>query len=147
MKTNNKESGLSYQYIPNVGKTIVTLNGCAYNFANIARNITENNCKNLMLFVTDESSLLKDTYRAHSKLNVKDGDVYNKEKGEQIAYEKVMAKYHKNLDSNLRAFLEEARNLEAGIEHYLDKRNIDYSSVPSIDMIKDKRFNANINKK
>ena len=86
------------------------------------------------------SSFAGQTVRGVAKCNTNEGDVYDEREGKLEAYKKVMAKYHKNLDSNLRAFLADVRSLAAGVEHYLDKKNVDYSKVPSVEELKASRF-------
>lgn len=85
---------------------------------------------------------MRDRYNGVAKVNTADGDVYSEEEGKNVAYEKVMKKYHKNLDSNLRVFLADVRNLAAGVEHYLDKKGVDYSTVPTVEDVKKSRFTS-----
>ena len=147
MSTKNDKGGITYKHIPHVGKTIATLEGCGDNLENILWKLVINNsrflgfigcnaeeCKNAMI--------MRDRYNGVAKVNTADGDVYSEEEGKNVAYEKVMKKYHKNLDSNLRVFLADVRNLAAGVEHYLDKKGVDYSTVPTVEDVKKSRFTS-----
>lgn len=145
MSMKNNKSGISYQHIPHVGKTIATLEGCGDNLENIIWKLVVNNSRFLgFIGVNAEESkkalVMKDRYRGVAKVNTADGDVYDETEGKTVAYKKVMNKYHKNLDNNLRTFLADVRGLVAGIEHYLDKKGVDYSKVPSVENIKQNRF-------
>lgn len=145
MNIKNDKGGITYQHIPHVGKTIATLDGCGNNLENIIWKLVVNNSRFLGFIgcnaVESKKSLaMKDRYRGVAKVNTTDGDVYDEAEGKLVAYKKVMNKYHKNLDTNLRTFLADVRGLVAGIEHYLDKKGVDYSKVPSVEDIKKNRF-------
>lgn len=147
MSTKKDKGGITYQHIPHVGKTIATLEGCGNNLENIIWKLTENNSRYLGFRGVDycegkNALIMKDRYRGVAKCNTDDGDIYDEREGKLEAYKKVMAKYHKNIDSNLRTFLADVRGLVAGIEHYLEKKGVDYSKVPSIEDIKKSRFNS-----
>lgn len=147
MSTKNDNGGITYQHIPNVGKTIATLDGVGNNVENIIWKLVINNSRFLgFVGCNDEDCKkamnIRNTYRSICKVNVAGGDVYSEEEGKSVAHGKVMKKYHKNLDSNLRAFLTDVRNLAAGVEHYLDKRSIDYSKVPTVEDVKNSRFSS-----
>ena len=150
MSTKNDKGGITYQHIPHVGKTIATLEGCGDNLENIIWKLVINNSRYLGYIGCNaeglkNSLIMKDRYRSIAKCNTEDGDVYDEREGKLQAYKKVMSKYHKNLDSNLRTFLTDVRGLVAGIEHYLDKKGVDYSKVPSVEEIKKHRFNPPVN--
>ena len=142
--TKNENGGISYRHIPQAGKTIATLEGCGNNLENIIWKLVLNNSRYLGFIginSTDSKDLMmSDRYRGVAKVNTDDGDVYDETEGKNVAYKKVMHKYHKNLDSRLRAFLADVRGLLAGIEHYLDKKGVDYSKVPSVEDMKKSRF-------
>lgn len=145
MSTKNDKGGITYQHIPHVGKTIATLEGCGDNLESIIWKLTINN-SHFLDFVgcntkkSKKSLIMKDRYRGVAKVNTSDGDVYDEAEGKTVAYKKVMNKYHKNLDANLRIFLADVRGLVAGVEHYLEKKGVDYSKVPSVEEIKKNRF-------
>ena len=145
MSTKNDKGGITYQHIPHVGKTIATLEGCGDNLENIIWKLVVNNSR-FLGFVgcnaeeSKKSLVMKDRYRGVAKVNTSDGDIYDEAEGKLVAYKKVMNKYHKNLDANLRTFLADVRGLVAGIEHYLEKKGVDYSKVPSVEDIKKNRF-------
>lgn len=145
--TKNENGGITYQHIPQAGKTIATLEGCGNNLENIIWKLVVNNSKYLGFVGTNyrESSELEmsDRYRGIAKVNTAEGDVYDEAEGNTVAYKKVMRKYHKNLDSRLRLFLTDVRGLLAGIEYYLDKKGVDYSKVPSVEELKKNRFYNN----
>ena len=145
MNIKNDKGGITYQHIPHVGKTIATLEGCGDNLENIIWKLVVNNSRFLGFIgcnaaESKKSLVMKDRYRGVAKVNTTDGDVYDEAEGKLVAYKKVMNKYHKNLDTNLRTFLADVRGLVAGIEHYLDKKGVDYSKVPSVEEIKQNRF-------
>lgn len=150
MNIKNDKGGITYQHIPHVGKTIATLEGCGDNLENIIWKLVVNNSRFLNFIgcnatESKKSFAMKDRYRGVAKVNTTDGDVYDEAEGKLVAYKKVMNKYHKNLDTNLRTFLADVRGLVAGIEHYLEKKGVDYSKVPSVEEIKKHRFNPPIN--
>lgn len=145
MNTKNDKGGITYQHIPHVGKTIATLEGCGDNLENIIWKLVVNNSRYLGFIgcnaeESKKSLTMKDRYRSVAKCNTADGDIYDEAEGKLVAYKKVMNKYHKNLDNNLRIFLTDVRSLVAGIEHYLDKKGVDYSKIPSVEDIKKNRF-------
>ena len=142
MAINENRSSIKYQQFPKVGKTIATLEGCEENLRDLAWKLTLNNSKFFGL-CDFYLPLLNPRYRAIVKVNEEDGDTWDATVGRAEAHAKVTRKYHKEMDYYLRLLLEDARNLVAGIEHYLEKRNIDYAKVDTIEAIKDKRFNQN----
>ena len=148
MSTKNNKGGITYKHIPHVGKTIATLEGCGDNLENILWKLVINNSRFLGFIGCNaeeckKSMIIRDRYNGVAKVNTAEGDIYSEEEGKNVAYEKVMKKYHKNLDSNLRVFLADVRNLAAGVEHYLDKKNVDYSNVPTVEDVKNIRFTSN----
>lgn len=148
MSTKNHSGGITYKHIPQAGKTIATLEGCGNNLENIVWKLTNNNSRFLEFVVKYEDAnrlAMKDSYRGVAKCNTDEGDVYDEREGKLQAYKKAMSKYHKSLDSNLRTFLADVRGLVAGVEHYLEKKGIDYSKVPSVEEIKVSRFNPPVN--
>lgn len=146
MSTKNDKGGITYKHIPQVGKTIATLEGCGENLDNIIWKLTINNSRYLGFVGCNnvENSKnglnMKNCYRGVAKCNTAEGDVYDEREGKLEAYKKVMKKYHRSLDANLRAFLADIRGLVAGVEHYLDKKGVDYSKVPSVEDYKKSRF-------
>lgn len=140
--TKNENGGITYQHIPHAGKTIATLEGCGNNLENIIWKLVVNNSRYLGFIGVNSTKelIMSDRYRGIAKVNTADGDVYEEAEGKTVAYKKVMHKYHKNLDSRLRIFLTDVRGLLAGIEHYLDKKGVDYSKVPSVEELKKNRF-------
>ena len=147
MSTKNNKGGITYKHIPQDGKTIATLEGCGDNLENILWKLVINNSRFLGFIGCNaeeckKSMIMRDRYNGVAKVNTADGDVYSEEEGKNVAYEKVMKKYHKNLDSNLRVFLADVRGLAAGVEHYHDKKNVDYSNVPTVDDEKKSRFTS-----
>ena len=148
MNTTKKDNGgITYRHIPQVGKTIATLEGCSNNLENIIWKLVINNSRYLGFIginsTESEDLMMSDRYRGVAKVNSAEGDVYDEDEGKTVAYKKVMNKYHKNLDSRLRKFLADVRGLLAGVEHYLDKKGVDYSNVPSVDELKKSRFFSN----
>lgn len=142
------KSGITYKCIPQASKTIATLEGCGNNLEHILYKLIVNNSRYLYYMGVDPVEgdnrlLTKNVYRGVAKCNTNEGDVYNEEEGKLQAYKKVMAKYHKNMDHDLCVFLDDVRNLAAGVEHYLDKKGVDYSKVSSVEEIKNIRFKVN----
>ena len=70
------------------------------------------------------------------KLNAAAGDTFNEEEGKRIARERVLDKYHGDLNAALCAYLQDAREIVARLENYMLKHNIDYSSALTEDEIK-----------
>lgn len=141
-KNNNirPDGGLTYTSIPQAGKTIATLEGCENNMEAVLWKLVINNSKYLGYAANTDSLPLKPQYRGIVRVNTNDGDTWDEEVGKYEAYRKAMGKYHKDMDRNLRTFLADVRSLCAGVEHYLDKRNVDYSNVPTIEGLKKSRF-------
>ena len=146
MNVKNDKGGITYQHIPQVGKTIATLEGCGNNLEAIILKLINNNSNYLYYLGNDyldsdkKALVIKDYYRGVVKCNTDEGDVYDEREGRLQAYKKVMNKYHKNLNSNLITFLTDVRGLVAGIEHYLEKKGVDYSKAPSVEELKVSRF-------
>jgi hypothetical protein len=136
-----EEDGLYYSIYPQGGVVKAQLKGVQYNAVAAIEKLTENHSK--YLSVDDiVPAFIKDEYRGKARCNIALGDVYDEDTGCEIARKKCMAKYHKAFDNKIRDFLKDVRTLCAGIEHYCDKNNIDYSSVKSVKDIKDISFNG-----
>lgn len=113
-----------------VGKTIARLDNCGCDAMNIvAKQLA--NCTHNTYRINHFGDVvyLADTYTAKSKLNVPSGDVYVEEEGKRIARERVLDKYHNDLNSALCDYLQDAREVVARLEHYMQKHNIDYTGV------------------
>lgn len=145
-----KKNGVTYLHSRESGKTIAFLEGVGSNPQRLLEKLVDNNSTMLSytyqwgddLKANGEMVSLKDMYKAIAKTNFSEGDTYDETTGERVAHEKVMAKYHANMDKSLRMLLKDARALIGGIEYYMDKHGIDYSNVPSIEEIRAKRFCA-----
>ena len=108
-----------------VGKTIATLEDCSLDAYHIVAKITSN-CTD-PVFSIDGVRLLNEDYMAKSKLNVAAGDTFDEEEGKRIARERVLDKYHDDLNEALCAYLQDAREIVARLENYMLKHDIDYS--------------------
>ena len=117
-----------------VGKTIATLEDCGLDAYHIVAKITSN-CTD-PVFSIDGVRRLDEYYVAKSKLNVAASDTFNEEEGKRIARERVLDKYHADLNEALCAYLQDAREIVARLENYMLKHNIDYSSALTEDEIK-----------
>lgn len=141
---NRKRYGITYRQYPEIGKTIATMEGCKYDATRILSKLVYNNSKyfSLSSFYEDEDIGMEDSYRGIVVCNTAEGDVYDEREGRREAYKKVMKKYHKDLDRKLRDALKDVRELAAGIEHYMDKKGIDYSGVAATEELKAKKFGS-----
>lgn len=113
-----------------VGKTTAMLEDCKFDACRIMDKITRN-CTNPVfgIFGVDGVHMLDEYYVAKSKLNVAAGDTFDEEEGKRIARERVLDKYHGDLNAALCAYLQDAREIVARLENYMLKHNIDYSSA------------------
>jgi tRNA U34 5-carboxymethylaminomethyl modifying enzyme MnmG/GidA len=141
MSTEDRKA-LNYLHVPNGGRVIATLEGVHYNASYILEKLVENNSKYLSAkYVTPEQELKK-IYKSVAKVNSADGDVYDSVKGEEVAYEKVMKKYHTAMDKRLASILADVRGLAAAVEHYMTRHNISYDDVATVEEIKKSRFGS-----
>ena len=113
-----------------VGKTTAMLEDCELDAFRIVDKITCN-CTNPVFGIVgmDRIRMLDEYYMAKSKLNVAAGDTFNEEEGKRIARERVLDKYHGDLNAALCAYLQDAREIVARLENYMLKHDIDYSSA------------------
>ena len=120
-----------------VGETTAMLKDCGFDACHIVDKITRN-CTNPVFGIVgvDGIHVLNEYYVAKSKLNVAAGDTFNEEEGKRIARERVLDKYHGDLNAALCAYLQDAREIVARLENYMLKHNIDYSSALTEDEIK-----------
>lgn len=117
-----------------VGKTTATLQDCELDACHIVDKITSN-CT-YPVFVINGVRTLNKNYMAKSKLNVAAGDTFDEEEGKRIARERVLDKYHRDLNEALCAYLQDAREVVARLENYMLKHDIDYSSALTESQIK-----------
>lgn len=117
-----------------VGKTTAILKDCGLDAYHIVAKIT-GNCTD-PVFCIDGVRMLNEDYMAKSKLNVAAGDTFDEEEGKRIARERVLDKYHDDLNEALCAYLQDARELVARLENYMLKHDIDYSSAMTEAQIK-----------
>lgn len=110
-----------------VGKTTAMLEDCGFDACHIMDKITRN-CTN-PVFSIYGVRMLDEYYVAKSKLNVAAGDTFNEEEGKRVARERVLDKYHGDLNAALCAYLQDAREVVARMENYMLKHDIDYSGV------------------
>lgn len=118
-----------------VGRTTAMLDDCSQDAYTIVDKIADN-CTRRSFMTGFNSYLLNDTYKAKSKLNVAAGDTFDEQEGKRIARERVLDKYHKDLNEALCDYLQDARELVARLENYMLKHNIDYSSALTEEEIK-----------
>lgn len=88
----------------------------------------------------DSHNFMKDTYECKAKCNTKDGDTFDLETGKKIARERVLERYHRDLDKSMQEFLKQIRVLEAHTLKYMDKHNIEVVGVPTTEEIYEKSF-------
>lgn len=117
-----------------VGKTTAMLDGCRMDAFDIVDKIADNCTRRAFMAAYSfeagfDAHFLNPTYKAKSKLNVAAGDTFDEEEGKRIARERVLDKYHEDLNSALCAYLQDARELVARLENYMLKHDIDYSSA------------------
>lgn len=110
-----------------VGKTTAILEDCELDAYHIVNKITRN-CTD-PVFVINGVRTLNEDYMAKSKLNVAAGDIFDEEEGKRISRERVLNKYHGDLNKTLCAYLQDAREVVARLENYMLKHNIDYNSA------------------
>lgn len=110
-----------------VGKTTATLEDCGLDAYHIVAKITRN-CTDPVFSIIGVRMLNED-YMAKSKLNVAAGDTFDEEEGKRIARERVLSKYHGDLNMALCEYLQDAREVVARLENYMLKHDIDYSSA------------------
>lgn len=108
-----------------VGKTTAILEDCGLDAYHIVAKIVSN-CTD-PVFSINGVRMLNEDYMAKSKLNVSAGDTFDEEEGKRIARERVLAKYHGDLNMALCAYLQDAREVVARLENYMLKHDIDYS--------------------
>lgn len=85
-------------------------------------------------------NFMKDIYECKAKCNTDDGDAFDLETGKKIARERVLERYHRDLDKSMQDFLKQIRVLEAHALKYMDKHNIEIVGVPTTEEIYDKSF-------
>lgn len=156
----NRRSALRYEYIDEanvngkktfIGKTFARISGCCWDASNVINKLMKNSgfMDRCYLAEDDDGELngdayffypMTDEFSAHSKVNLAKGDTYDKEYGENLAKVRCLEKYHKQFNKRMCAFLKDARVMIASVERYMDKHNIDYSRVESIESMKETRF-------
>lgn len=94
----------------------------------------------LMPIKTNSYNFMKDTYECKAKCNTDDGDTFDLETGKKIARERVLERYHRDLDKSMQEFLKQIRVLEAHTLKYMDKHNIEVVGVPTTEEIYEKSF-------
>lgn len=135
--------GVSYQHLPNHNTTIATLHGVRNNPSDIIQKLMDNSCKHT--YCTTSAAYdyeFRDTYRAIAKVNTDEGDTYDEKTGEEIAHNRVMQKYYKAIDKVMCDYLEDLRSACAAFEWYMQKHNINYSKVSTVEEIIQKRYNG-----
>ena len=88
----------------------------------------------------DSHNFMKDTYECKAKCNTNDGDTFDLETGKKIARERVLQRYHRDLDRSMQEFLKQIRVLEAHTLKYMDKHDIEIVGVPTTEEIYEKSF-------
>lgn len=138
----NRPSGLTYEsYADRVVKAHLSNTEDDVNNV-IDKILNKTNMKSIIAIPHWENMSLKDTYRGVAKLNITDGDVFNLEKGQDLAKARCLDKYHKNFDKKMSEFLRDIRELEATTIHYCMKKGISINSVPSVEEIAKKKFSG-----
>ena len=124
-----------------VGRTTARLEDCSEDAYTIINKICDNMTHACTMWFCDRY-VMDDVFTAKSKLNVAQGDVYDMQHGKDLAQERVLEKYHRQLNKKLMTFLADARELVARTEHYLEKHDIDYSDVMSVETIKETKLSG-----
>ena len=96
---------MNYYVIPEQGKVIGVLNGCAWDAVRKIERITNGTC----FCAFDKKYLMPNTFRAVAKCS--EDDVFDEETGKEIAKQKVMVKYYDSLDRRMSAFFSEVGGL------------------------------------
>ena len=89
---------------------------------------------------TNSYKFMKDIYECKDKWNTEDGDTLDLETGKKIDRERVLERYHRDLDKSMQEFLKQIRVLEAHTLKYMDKHNIEVVGVPTTEEIYEKSF-------
>ena len=96
---------MNYYPVPEQGKVIGVLNGCAYDAIRKIERITNDTC----FCAFDKKYLMPNTFRAVAKCS--EDDVYNEQTGKDIAKQKVMDKYYDSLDRRMLMFFDDVYKL------------------------------------
>lgn len=135
---------LKFTQFPEIGKTICVLDGDENAFVNLATRLVDENCSYMSfsppLFTNAGYVFMKDSYTGVAKVNTEDGDTYSSEVGKQVAKEKAVDKFHKDLSKRIVDFHNDVIRLAAALEHYMDKHDVDYSFTPTISDIKTTKY-------
>ena len=154
-REDERRGNLKYNYLlgsdtVTIGKTIASINGCEMDAVNVIRKLINNTKLPIPTSVDDmwiyncdfeDRYEMPVSFSAWSKVNLSKGDAYNKTEGERLAKERCLSKYHSSYNKKLKMFLKDVRYLCATVEHYLDKHDVKYEDVPSVDKIKGNSFN------
>lgn len=133
--------GITYETYNDGKVTKATLSGVAWNFDNAMRRIFKDSKCLRFNHVFDKKKLtytyqLPNTFTAKAKLNPVDEQ--NPEVGENVAHDRVMDKYHRAFDANMREVVEDIHRTVARLYRYCEKKNINIKSCKSIeDFLKD----------
>ena len=93
-----------------------------------------------MPIITTPYNHMQDTYECKAKCNTDGGDTFDLETGKKIARERVLQRYHRDLDKSMQEFLKQIRTLEAHTLKYMDKHGIEVVGVPTTEEIYEKSF-------
>lgn len=160
MSDMNRRSALQFEHVDEanvngkktfIGKTFAHISGCCWDASNVINKLLQNSGFMDRCYPTegDDGEFdggayfcypMDNEFSAHSKVNLAKGDTYDKEYGENLAKARCLDKYHKQFNKRMCAFLNDARAMIASVEHYMDKHNIDYSQVESIESMKETKF-------
>ena len=96
---------INYYHVPEQGKVIGVLNGCAWDAIRKIEHITEGTG----FCFYDKKYIMPNTFRAVAKCM--EGDEFDPKVGVDIAKAKVMNKYYDSLDRRMAMFYGEVRNM------------------------------------
>lgn len=96
---------MNYYVVPEQGKVIGVLNGCAWDAVRKIEKLTNNTSACFF----DKKYLMPNTFRAVAKCS--EDDVFDEETGKEIAKQKVMDKYYDSLDRRMVMFFGEIQDL------------------------------------
>ncbi len=135
-----QDDGLNFSTYPHAGVVKAKLIGVEDNVLIAIGKLLKNHSKYLGVFRGYDKLKLDNQFNGKARANFSLGDAYDEKFGSDLARKRCMAKYHKNFDKRMVAFLTDVRTLLAATEHYCDTTGIDYSGAESVAELRAKRF-------
>ena len=125
---------------PPVNEVKARIANASFDAVAIMDKICANSGFKFAIIDTSSYNFMKDTYECKAKCNTDDGDTFDLETGKKIARERVLERYHRDLDKSMQEFLKQIRVLEAHTLKYMDKHGIETVGVPTTEEIYEKSF-------